>query len=211
MCQRYYLLFISGEFYGRAVAYAFFILGICTHVIFGTGCQPCQRSRETLRSIHGLHALAAFDGGLPAFGAIAKTVFFHCETVILSYGTQANCLVSNRFYWFIGKAAGSIRYDHRNLLLSGGELYRFTVACSCIIGGVGTYNISGVRRQICQFYCEVITEWQLDVVVEGRFGGIFNINGISEASYCRLVAAIIRNGGGEGGAVLGNVSGLGDA
>ena len=46
--------------------------------------------------------------------------------------SQANCFVSNRFYRFIGKATGSIRYDHRNLLLSGGELYRFTVALSLI-------------------------------------------------------------------------------
>ena len=162
-------------------------------------------------SIHSLYLLAAFDGGLTAFGTIAKTVFFHCEAVILSYGTQANCFVSNRFYRFIGKATGSIRYDHRNLLLSGGELYRFTVACSCIIGGVRAYNIGGVCHQICQFYGEIITEWQLDIVVEGRFSGIFNINGISEASYCRLVTTIVCNTGREGGTVLGNVSGLGDA
>ena len=96
-------------------------------------------------------------------------------------------------------------------LLSGGELYRFTVACSCIIGGVRAYNMGGVCHQICQFYGEIITEWQLDIVVEGRFSGIFNINGISEASYCRLVTTIVCNTGREGGTVLGNVSGLGDA
>ena len=125
--------------------------------------------------------------------------------------THADSLVRNDFHRFVGKTARSVGNDYWGFLLAGGELDRLAVACPCLIGGVGTDDVSGVCRQFFQLCGELVVEGHHDLVVNSWLAGVLHVHGIGKPTYRRFVAAIIQNGGCECGAVFGHLSCFGNA
>ena len=92
--------------------------------------------------------LAAFDGRLAAFGAVAETIFSNRKTVVFRDCAHADGFVCNDLHRLVGKTARAVGNDHWDFLLAGGEFYRLTVACPCIIGGIRTNDVGSVGCQI---------------------------------------------------------------